>query len=339
MAHFPKPFFKASRNTWYVQLEGRQVNLGPDRDAAFRSYHELMAQRDQPVRQSDDAAVCVVLDLFLEWCQNHKAARTYDWYLAYLQSFVGTIPGDLAVRDLKPFHVQRWLDGKPGWRTGKRGATVAVQRALNWAVKSGYVSKNPVKDMERPQPSRREVFLTAEQFAALCAAVRDRDFLDVLEACWDTGCRPNELMVVEAAHVDLDGRRWVLPVEKSKGKKRSRVVYLTDRALEITKRRMAAWKSGPIFRNTDGAPWTRFALNCRFARLKEKTRIACSLYALRHSWATRMLASGKIDAVTAAMLLGHKDTAMISRFYAHLTQLPDHLRQAARKAGGDAAAP
>ncbi len=32
MAHRPKPFFKKSRSAWYVQLNGRQHNLGPDED-------------------------------------------------------------------------------------------------------------------------------------------------------------------------------------------------------------------------------------------------------------------------------------------------------------------
>jgi hypothetical protein len=43
--HFPKPFFRKPRGLWYVQISGKQVNLGPDQDAAFRRYHELLANR------------------------------------------------------------------------------------------------------------------------------------------------------------------------------------------------------------------------------------------------------------------------------------------------------
>jgi len=42
--HYPKPFFLAPRGLWYVQLDGHQINLGPDRDEAFRRYHDLMAR-------------------------------------------------------------------------------------------------------------------------------------------------------------------------------------------------------------------------------------------------------------------------------------------------------
>ena len=41
MPHYPKPFFRESRQLWYVQLNGRQINLGPNRDAAFTRYHDL----------------------------------------------------------------------------------------------------------------------------------------------------------------------------------------------------------------------------------------------------------------------------------------------------------
>lgn len=136
MAHFPKPLFKKSRGVWYVQVAGKQHNLGTDRDAAFDRYHALMAAKDPPRRDDDDAPAVVVFDLSLDWCQRHKAARTYDWYRAYLQSFSDALTAGLAVKDLRPFHVEAWLDSKPGWTTG--------QRALNWAARSGYVTENPV---------------------------------------------------------------------------------------------------------------------------------------------------------------------------------------------------
>ena len=85
MPHYPRPFFRAPRGLWYVQIDGRQVNLGPDRDEAFRQYHDLMARgRDEPESSTGDSVVSV-LDAFLDWCQKHRAPRTYDWYRDYLQ--------------------------------------------------------------------------------------------------------------------------------------------------------------------------------------------------------------------------------------------------------------
>ena len=40
-----KPWFRKSTKTWYVQLDGRQVPLGKDKEQANRKYHELMSGR------------------------------------------------------------------------------------------------------------------------------------------------------------------------------------------------------------------------------------------------------------------------------------------------------
>ena len=50
MAHYPKPFFRPARGCWYVQIDGKQFNLGDNQTAAFKAYHGLMQQRSD--RQS-----------------------------------------------------------------------------------------------------------------------------------------------------------------------------------------------------------------------------------------------------------------------------------------------
>ena len=40
-----KPFFRKQTSSWYVLIDGKQVNLGKDRKQAFREYHRLMAGR------------------------------------------------------------------------------------------------------------------------------------------------------------------------------------------------------------------------------------------------------------------------------------------------------
>jgi hypothetical protein len=47
-----------------------------------------------------------------------------------------------------------------------------------------------------------------------------------------------------------------LPPRRGQGQESPRVVYLTDRAIEITRRLMARHPEGPLFRNT-GGPGTR----------------------------------------------------------------------------------
>ena len=75
MPHFPKPFFRKSRGVWYFQIQGKQHNLGPDRERAFEQYHDLM-RRPTPKRVSGDS-VLAIIDAFLDWCKKHRAPDTY----------------------------------------------------------------------------------------------------------------------------------------------------------------------------------------------------------------------------------------------------------------------
>jgi integrase len=214
----------------------------------------------------------------------------------------------------------------------------AVQRAFNWAAKAGLLKPvggaSPLAHLEKPQQGRREQIVTPEEYLRITARVRDREFTDLLTLSWETGVRPHELFTVEARYVDLPNARWVFPVRGSKGKKYQRVVYLTDAALEVTKRLMLKNPTGPMLRNTDGVPWCASSVSCRFQRLRKKLGTKYSLYAVRHTFCTFALAAGKLDAVTVAVLMGHRDTTMISRHYAHLAQRADYLRDAARRARG-----
>jgi integrase len=222
---------------------------------------------DEPVPAIGDSVVAI-LDSYLEWCLKHRAPRTFDWYRDYLQSFARSIPRDLTVERLKPIHVQQWADSQPGWGRGRRGAITAVQRAFNWATKMGLIGASPVRHVEKPRAGRRDVVITHEEYGWILGQVKDQEFRDLLVVCWETGCRPQEILAVEARHVDLAGSRWVFAPEEAKGKKSHRVVYLTEQAIAITRRLMGHHLDGPLFRNTDGRPWHPYALNCRFGRLR-----------------------------------------------------------------------
>ncbi len=205
-------------------MDGRQLNLGPDRDEAFRRYHELKCRPREDRRPVAGDSVVSVLDAFLDWCEKHKARRTYAWYRDDLQSFARTLPRDLTVAQLRPIHVQRWVDAHPGWKTGKRGAIVAVQRAFNWAAKMGLVEQNPIRQVEKPRAGRRDVVITPEEYAWILGRVQDEQFRDLRTVCWETDCRPQEVLAVEARHVDLEAGRWLIPPDEAKGTKAHRVV-------------------------------------------------------------------------------------------------------------------
>jgi integrase len=274
--HFPKPFFRADRGLWYVQVAGRQHNLGPDEAEAFRRYHALMADPPAPKKKpkttpAPAGSLLAVLEKFLDWCREHRSADTFEWYRWRLQLFADAVDKRLTVEQLKPFHLDDWLARHPRWSSGtKHGMCRAVMRALRWAEKRGRIEKSPLAHYEKPRAGRRKVVVSPAEFERLLAFVRNGRFRDLLVVTWETAARPQEALAVEARHVDLAHGRWVFPPDESKGERWPRVVYLTDAAMEITRRLMAEFPTGPLFRNTGGRPWTTDAVNCCFGALRHR---------------------------------------------------------------------
>jgi hypothetical protein len=41
----PEPFYRPKKNRWYVEIDGKHINLGPDEEQARVRWHQLMAGR------------------------------------------------------------------------------------------------------------------------------------------------------------------------------------------------------------------------------------------------------------------------------------------------------
>jgi integrase len=395
MPHFPKPFFKAKRGTWYVEIQRRQYALGselnPDalaRYAALMQEHHAEEPPPVPATAGAGTTVLAVLEKFLAWCQEHRSPDTYEWYRWRLQLFADSIDKALTAEKLRHFHVDDFLKTNPAWSSGtKHGMARAIMRAMRWAKRKGYVDLNPIADYEKPRPGKRKVVIAPADFEKMLALAGCQEFRDLLLVTWETACRPQESLIVEARHVDLENDRWVFPADEAKGEQWPRVIYLTDIALDITRRLMLRHPSGPLFRNSEGVPWTTDAVNCAFIRLqtrlgaeklkmfgdateplprfkksayptkeelaqarrehaanlaaRRKQRLQRArelgkkycLYHLRHSWLDRALKRG-VDALTCAILMGHRDPSTVSKVYQHLSQSPEYLRGAVKKAAG-----
>ena len=226
-----------------------------------------MAQPQQK-KVSPDLVVAIV-DAFLDWTHKHRAVDTYEWYRYRLQRFVSRYP-DLRVIDLRPFHVQEWVDTYDFAKTSRRNYVRSVKRCFNWALRQGYIDNNPLAYLEAPGSDRRETVVTQAEFEEMLSFVEDRALRDLFLVTWETGCRPQESLRVEARHFDTDNQRWIFPIAESKTNRQPRVVYLTEVALEITQRRSLAYPEGPLFRNGRGVPWTTEAVNCAVDRIRQR---------------------------------------------------------------------
>lgn len=323
----PKPFYREQTKSFYVQLRGKQHNLGRDEKAAWAKYHELMSAQPAPESEATPILLGDLLAEFLEWVKKHRKPDTFTWYALYVNSFgqfVGSRPaGSVKVRD-----AEKWLD-KNDWKPTARCCAIrAIKRAFNWAVEMEYLDASPIRKLKRGKPKRRERIISAAEWNQLLAAVPDEAFRDLLEFARQTGARPQEIRAIEHRHLDLANGLIVLPASEAKGE-RPRPIYLNDAALALVKRRASQSDEGHVFRNTRGNPWSKSAVLSRWRRLREKTGIkgVCQ-YTIRHSYATTALMNG-VDSIIVAELMGHADTTMVARTYQHLAKNPKFLRQAA----------
>ena len=216
MPHFPKPFFKKGRGLWYVQINGKQLNLGPDEAEAFRQYHALMMEPTEAKVGGDSLAR--IVDSFLDWHLKNRAESSYEDYRYRLELFCRKFP-HLRAADVRPYHVEQWTDDYPNHSiTTRRNYFRAVKRCLRWAVQQGYLEKSPIAHMEVPAAGRRERFVSKEEFELYRSYARNEMLKALMDVTWETGCRPQESLRVEARHVDLKHKRWVFPANEAKVK-------------------------------------------------------------------------------------------------------------------------
>jgi integrase len=358
MARSPSPWYWPEREGWYTIVNGQRQPLGPHPDdaapphkkkgkwvappAIMQAFHALMARQGEECPQNAPTStpapqgitVAEVFDKYLAWCEKHREPRTYTWYRDHIQDFINRKPeaARLPATDLRPFHVVEWADshGESWSNAYRRGGIVAIQRPFNWAEELGYLPASPIKRIPKPQPQRREQYITPDTWIKIRDHYAEGDpFRELLEFSWESGCRPQESKRIEARHVDLLNHRIVFPPDEAKGKKRWRIIRMTPAAEAIIQKRMAEFPEGELFRNEDGRPWTAQAMACRFGRLEKHLGEKFCATAFRHGFAQDMLEQGN-DPLTVSELLGHADGRMLATTYSHMNKAESHLERALR---------
>lgn len=326
----PTPWKRKQTGNWYIELGGKQINLGKDKELAFEEYHKLMTAKHQG-RSIGNVTVRQILDAYWNWFKNSHKPSTVNHRTPVLQAFAKSVPATLKARQLKGHHVQKWLDKDyPGNGPTTLNTYIAtIKAAMNWAVSQGYIEFSPIAKMPKPRAKIRQEFVPSDLWPKVLGLATDQEFKDFLTVMLSSGARPQEIVRFEAKH--FDGNKIVFDMQESKNEARSRVIFLAEDALEIIKRLVKERPSGVLFVNRKGKPWNKNSVTCRFRRLKEKLNMPklCAT-TLRHSFAHHRLTSGQ-DALTVSTLMGHVDTRMISQRYGHLSANAAFLQEAANR--------
>ena len=263
---------------------------------------------------------------FLEWCreveyrEKPNTAHRIKTSFATLQAFfAGRI-----VAEITPADVEAYKE----WRTREHQILpVTLKHDLNnlslfyrkWAVRRGLAQRNPVAEVTKPsdRDAERIHVVTAEEEKAYFAAAdtHDSPLADVARLILWQGCRPEEIMTLRPADVDL--QRGELRIAGGKTRAARRRLTLIEESAAILRRRLAGarWWLFPSKRYGPQHHITK--LSNIHDRVCQDAGVSFVLYDLRHTFATRMVESG-CDLPTLAAILGHASLRMVMR-YVHPT--------------------
>jgi len=237
-----KPWKRKQDGAYYVQLNGKRIYLSKDKKTAWEKFRRIQQTGQAP----SSLTARQLLDAYWKWLQANRAPETVKSREGILRSFGESVSATLKAESVRPHHVQTWIDAnskvktpknkrakKEGKETSrpiadstKNTRITLIIGVFSWAKRMRYIPENPLAEMPKPTPTTRQEFVPPDLWQKVLELALDDAFRDLLKVLLETGCRVTEIMRFEAEH--FTGSTLVLPIQESKGKKRSRTVFLSD---------------------------------------------------------------------------------------------------------------
>lgn len=176
---------------------------------------------------------------------------------------------------------------------------------------------NPFEKVKFVEDDYIPNYLTRSQYERLlksALSTANHDLHDFIILLTMTGCRPIELLTLEWSNVHLDKKQFIVRNRYSKNK-RTMYKYLNNTAHELLLDRATDKQGRFVFTNrTTNDRYKSFGKG--FQLCKNRAGIDCTMYDLRHTYASWLIQKG-VGIYTIKDLLGHGDIDSTMR-YAHL---------------------
>jgi integrase len=308
---------------------------------AQRKAREVAAQANAPAKTA--FTVAAALAAYFERLEHEGSRSLAD---AKRRARFHMLPGlgDILVADLTRDIISKWLTGMAGKgadghssqdairanRASANRVLTILRAALNQAFRDGNAASDipwrtvqPFRGVDAP----RLRYFTKDEVTRLINAAQG-DFRDLVKAALFTGCRYGELGRLRAG--DFNPESGTVFVGQSKSGK-ARHVVLTDEGQRFFET-LTVGRPGDalMLTHADGLAWGPshqirwMAEACRAARIEP----AAGFHILRHTAASHLVMSG-VPLNVVAHNLGHADTRMTERHYAHLA--PSYVAETIRK--------
>lgn len=265
-----------------------------------------------------------------------NTAARYRAYAKLLEPLAHLPLAALSVARLEAFYAE--LSGRIG-QSHLAHLRSFLKAALRKAVRYGYLQHSPAEVAElpkRPPPPPRARAMTPEEVGRLLDAAQGTRYYPMLYLTVALGLRRGELLGlrwedVDWAREELHVRRAVVAVDgkpvvgglKTRGSERVLPLLPEVKALLLEWKahlREAGLDGGFVFPALSGpeVPIAPRNLDRAWRELLQRAGLPhYRFHDLRHTFATRAVASG-IDPKTVAALLGHSTVVMTLQIYAHV---------------------
>jgi integrase len=253
---------------------------------------------------------------------------------SHLRKYVTPFFGPLAVRDVRPEIVQKFISSIQANPKTVRNIYVTLQMMWKSARAWQYVTHDALDGVVLPKRRTPRTFsFTQEEVSRILGATEEplRTFLLIAA---ETGLRAGELCGLRLEDVDLEANQlhvrqsaWRGKLQEPKTQNAVRTLALSPNLVGNLKRFIATWRPNHqrlLFASRNGTPWDQNLLVKRKLHpLLEKLGIArAGLHAFRH-FSASVMDRLNVPLKLRQQRLGHSDVAMTLGVYSHVAQEDD----------------
>jgi integrase len=212
-----------------------------------------------------------------------------------------------AFSDVTNPRFEKWLRGRGLSPKGLQSFSRGLGVFLNFCVRKRYLTHNPLKDVNIPDPTpKRHVFTVAETEALLRKAEAEfPELIPVLAVEWFAGVRPHTAVLLDYA--DFDRKEGVITIRV--GKFTAGDTEFVERIPDALWKWLPKLKTGPIAPRRVRLRLRAFHVACGYSKKNPWPKDVA-----RHTFASHFAAqSGSLDAVAFAM--NHRGPSTTLRYY------------------------
>ncbi len=194
-----------------------------------------------------------------------------------------------------------------------------IRLVINWHIQNGfYHQHNPCRYVKAPRYDNRVTnYLSKKEVIELLDYLRNWDNIRaslIIQFALFTGRRKSEITDLKWDSVDLTSR--CITCKNTKNGK-TVTLPLNKSAFDVIVQAKNIKISEYVFPSSEGKNYYN-GIKLAFHRMKKRLKLSIRFHDLRHTYATHLASSGKVDIFTLKTLLTHQDITLTMR-YAHLT--------------------